>query len=201
MIPWHEEPWIAYFAPGKQITRATVGWSSEPTELSEVPDPGANWDRSVAVGSVSVTVKVSDDAPDRFDNDWRRRLASRIEDDLKDYRGNTVYYDWRVSDTLYVTVDLHDFDGKGCADASVSVSLSTTTPYGQISPSGSESSRLREVSRVSVRDVVDDAMGDLVDNAKNIIARQQKRPAGSYRADAIYSFEWFLTSLDEKKGR
>ncbi len=185
---------VVYLGQPGPVQAAIKGWSDREPEVSPTPDPGADWDRSVPFGTTFGTVTLGSNAPDGVNDNWKRSLETRINEMLQFSRSNRVAYDTRSSGTISWNVTTSRFSDGGSSDVSVTINLSSVTPYGAITASGSSSSRLGTVTRDRVQRVADAAFASLERNANNAVERQKPPTAASYRQKLLTSFEKDLTA-------
>jgi hypothetical protein len=127
-------------------------------------------------------------------DNWKRSLETRINEMLQFSRSNRVAYDTRSSGTISWNVTTSRFSDGGSSDVSVTINLSSVTPYGAITAAGSSSSRLGSGPRDRVQRVADAAFASLERKAKSAVERQKPPTAASYRQKMLASFEKDLTA-------
>lgn len=185
---------VVYLGQPGPVEAAIKSWSDREPEVSPLPDPGEGWDRSVPFGSSFGNVSLGSNAPDGVNDNWKRSLETRINEMLQFSRSHQVAYDARSTGTISWNVTTTRFSDGGSSDVSVTINLSSSTPYGPISASGSSSRRLGSVTRDRVQRIADDAFANLERNAKSAVDRQKPPTAESYRQRALARFEKDLTA-------
>ncbi|RYG35999.1 hypothetical protein EON81_11045 [bacterium] len=184
-----------YLATPEGVARVLSNYRDRQTPVVPVPDPGADWDRTVVFGDSDVTLFVGENSPGDLDDSTRRRIRDGVRDSIEGIRGRNIRFSDRKNGTLVATLRTGKFNDEGAADGTVALNLTVTTPYGRLERSVSKSKRIRPRYRDAFLNLTDDALDALKTDLTEAIRRLGPPTPEKTRETAVQGIYAGLTGL------
>jgi hypothetical protein len=160
-----------FLCPPGSVGTALRDFFDRQSDITTPRDPGEGWDRVVRFRFTSSSVSLGSSKPDALDADWRRRLGRRLENEAESIREPALRYNSSADGTLSINVTSDKFDKDGEANFTVSVALSTATPYGRLDKSSSRSRKIDRSYDRRLTDMLNDALYDLARDVRYAVQK------------------------------
>lgn len=155
------------------------------SDVTAPRDPGEGWDRVVRFAHTSSSISLGSSKPDELNADWRRRLGRRLENEAESIREPSLRYNSSASGRLTISVTSDKFDKDGEANFTVSVAVSTDTPYGRMDKTASRSRKIGNSYDRRLLDLLEDAIYELARDVRYAVQRLGPPPREESRKKAL----------------
>lgn len=158
-------------------------FTSQPSEVRPVPDPGEGWDRTVIYGLVQATVRVpsNDNIPSALNSSGRDDLQSYAVREGRNLRGRPLEFQRGESGRLTIEISYGRFNEKGETSVTISAALNSGSPYGVFTSSASQSRKIDSSYIRRTLDLLDSVLEALMDTASDRIRALRPPPPETRR--------------------